>query len=272
MHPARWGPRVRDYSRPDCSPRDWEVRQAPSLRVVPGERDLYKWDDREPGSLDESACRDAAEGGRQAPTDGYLASPPYRGAAARRVLPEAGRQDSASPADVTAATETIALKARLAASSAGAKARVCSASWGRTAGERPEPRCRKQQFREELSEHRPRRAEEAVVVPIKSDRGVAQGRASRESPSPWKSDSKEPGSRVGQASQAASACELAGEPVPSHAAELDDAGLDATAPHEESASTVARNSARSTKEAARAGRGVRAVREHRPQSLFPGIL
>jgi hypothetical protein len=272
IHPARWDPRVRDYSRPDCSRRDWEARQDLSLTAVPGERDRYKWDDRESGSLDASACRDAAEGGRQAPTDGYLASPPYRGAAARRVLPEAGRQDSASPADVTAATETIALKARLAGSSAGAKAQVCSASWGRTAGERPEPRCREQQFQEELSEHRPRQAEEAVAVPIKSDRGVAQGRALRESPSPWKSDWKEPGSRVGQAPQAASAYELAGGPVPSHAAELDDAELDVPAPHGESASTVARNSARSTKEAARAERGVRAVREHLPQSLFPGIL
>jgi hypothetical protein len=179
------------------------------------------------------------------------------------------------------------LKVHPGASSVDEAARECWAHSGRTVAGHQEQPCQAQQFPEqplpeELSEHRPCRAEEAAAVPTKSDRGAEPAPASRESPNLWQPDSKEQESKA-RLARVSGLAELA--PAEQRAeSEQPDVGQPGVEPpdaqqgdaelalHAVSASPVARNSAPSITAAATAEPGEPAALEHLPQALFPGFL
>jgi hypothetical protein len=154
---------------------------------VPGR---YIWDGREPGSTDESACRDAEAGVLPGRADACSISPPYRDEEEPPVSPEADRQDSVLPADAVVEKATPGWAHRvsmfadagarkcwvnLVPADAASRALPLAASAGR-----------------EVSEHRPYRRVKAVSVPIKSAPGGEEAPVARESLNPW--ELLEPGS------------------------------------------------------------------------------
>ncbi len=253
-HRVRLDLRILCCNHPDCSRLDRQVHRGHASKVVRDARVRCKSAGLEQGSPAASAYRDEEEEARQEWADGCSISPPCRDEEARPAGLEAVRQDSASQAGAAVAKGLTERKAHLAASSADEEAKECWADSGQLAAGHPAQRFQERLRREELSELRRGRVEEAAVVPIKSDPDAEQAPVWRESPNLWKSDPK------AQESKAAPAEERGEQREPGDAAR-----------HAVSAWRVAQSLDPSTEEDARAERGgpVAAELPRRPWS--PGL-